>query len=98
MSKEIYLKSVTAEVLSKIEVLDWLEGFGDVLSLAERDYIRKYGFLLLKREMEIKRLKTNAENTIRKIEGDNAPDKIVDPVYSLSVLAIALKDKVDLQG
>lgn len=54
MSKEIYLKSVTVEELSKIEILDWLEGYGQVMSLAERDYIRQYGFLLRSLQAEIK--------------------------------------------
>ena len=42
MEKQIWLKSVTAEELSEIEVLDWLEGYGLVMSLAERNYIRRY--------------------------------------------------------
>ena len=44
--REIFLKEVTAKILSKMEVCDWLEGYGQISSLAEQTYIRKYGFLL----------------------------------------------------
>lgn len=54
--QKIWLKLVTAEQLRKVEIGDWLEGYGDVLSLAEQDYIRKYGFLLIKLQDE-KRIK-----------------------------------------
>lgn len=46
--REIWVKTVTAEELSAIEVFDWLEGFGQVSSLGQQKYIRKYGFLLAK--------------------------------------------------
>jgi len=44
-------------------------------------------------KVEINQMKTNAENTIRLINGDSAPDKIVDPVYSLAVLALGLQGR-----
>ena len=43
----LFLSSVTAEQLSKVNIGDWLEGYGSISSLAERYYIRSYGFLLL---------------------------------------------------
>ena len=46
-SEDIRFNTVTAKQLSEIEVGDWLEGYGDVLSLAEVHYIRKYGSLLI---------------------------------------------------
>ena len=52
--EEVYLKSVTEKQLTEINVGDWLEGFGDVNSLAVQKFIRKYGQLLFK-------LKDNSE-------------------------------------
>jgi len=46
--REIWLKNVTVEDIVKIEVYDWVEGYGMISSLAERTFIRRYGLLLLK--------------------------------------------------
>lgn len=46
--REIFFKEVTVKILSEMEVYDWLEGFGQISSLAEQNYIRKYGFMLIK--------------------------------------------------
>ncbi len=45
--QEIWLKDVTAEALSNIEIFDWIEGYGQVMSLASKKLIRKYGFMLM---------------------------------------------------
>jgi len=46
--QEIWIKNATAEEISTIEVLDWLEGYGQVMSLAEQIFIRRYGLILIK--------------------------------------------------
>ena len=63
--RQIYLSTVTPEELSAIEVHDWLEGYGMVISLAEQKYIRRYGFLLLKQRVIIN---TNVPEYLKEIE------------------------------
>jgi hypothetical protein len=46
--EKVWLSTATAEQLAEINVCDWLEGYGVVMSLAEQEFIRRYGFLLLK--------------------------------------------------
>lgn len=46
--EQVWLAKVTAKQLAEINVGDWIEGFGDVNSLAVQEFIRKYGFLLFK--------------------------------------------------
>ena len=45
---EIFIANVITKDLLEIELFDWLEGFGQIVSLAEQQYIRNYGFLLIK--------------------------------------------------
>lgn len=97
MKEEIYLKSVTTEKLSKIEVGDWLEGYGDVLSLSERAYIRKYGFLLSK--LQIAMNSAHGElNKAEQLNPDNvhisrASSIICDPLADLGMLKMGFKKK-----
>lgn len=65
--REVWLKSVTPEELSEIEIYDWLEGFGYIDSLAVQKYIRKYGFLLLKaRKAAYEKAKLEFESGVAK--------------------------------
>lgn len=54
--REIFIKTVTAEELVNVEIFDWLEGYGQISSLAEQEYIRRYGFLLVKLQLKNKQL------------------------------------------
>lgn len=55
--KGFWLKSITAEQIANIKILDWLEGYGQVMSFAEIAFIQRYGHLLLTLRAENKRLK-----------------------------------------
>lgn len=44
-NKKLWLKTVTPEQLAEIKVGDWLEGFGDILSLVEETLVRRFGQL-----------------------------------------------------
>lgn len=50
------IKTVTAEQLSQICVCDWLEGVGDITSLAQVDFIRKFGARLLEQRDTIRNI------------------------------------------
>lgn len=45
---KIYLKTITAKQLQKVEIGDWIEGCGDILSLAQVKFIHEFRFLLAK--------------------------------------------------
>lgn len=70
---EIYLHSVTAEDLSKIEVCDWLEGYGMIGSLAQQTYIRRYGFMLISLQTQKKALQIHLD-LHTKVEGGISMD------------------------
>lgn len=55
--REVFLKEATAKILSEIEILDWLEGYGQILSLASQKLINKYGFMLIKMQKKFEILK-----------------------------------------
>jgi len=44
--KKYWLKDAPNINFAKIEVLDWLQGYGQVMSIAERDFIRHFGNLI----------------------------------------------------
>lgn len=46
-SQNIFIETATPEQFEKIEIGDWLEGYGDVMSHAEKTYLRRLGSLLL---------------------------------------------------
>lgn len=52
---KIWLKTVTAEQLAKVEVGDWLEGYGDILSLATKRLVRRFGRLFCCRIEQLKK-------------------------------------------
>lgn len=58
---EIHLANATANELVKVTIYDWLEGYGQILSLAEQKYIRRYGFMLI--DLQNKSLKQHNEVT-----------------------------------
>lgn len=45
--QKLFLKSMTPEQLENVQVLDWIEGFGDVLSIAQANFIQRFGKLLV---------------------------------------------------
>jgi len=63
--REIFIRDVTAKDLAEIEVFDCLEGYGQISSVAEQKFIRKYGFLLVK-------MLDNRDNHILRSCGINA--------------------------
>lgn len=58
---KIFLETVTIEQLCSVRLLDWLEGYGEVMSPAEVLYLRTYGSLLVKLKAENKRYKDALE-------------------------------------
>ena len=44
--KKYYLKDVQNINFSEVAVLDWIEGYGQIMCLAERNFIRKFGDLV----------------------------------------------------
>lgn len=48
MPKKIYIKTVQSEDFSRIDIGDWVEGVGVIDTMWERDFIRRFGAMLIK--------------------------------------------------
>lgn len=46
--KKIWRKGITERDLMEIDMGDWLEEIGVIANVQERNFIRKFGYLLLK--------------------------------------------------
>lgn len=44
--KKYYLKEAQNIDFSKVEVQDWIEGYGQIMCHAEKEFIRKFGGLI----------------------------------------------------
>jgi len=44
--KKYYLKEAQNIDFSKVEIQDWIEGYGQIMCHAEKDFIRKFGSLI----------------------------------------------------
>jgi hypothetical protein len=53
--KKYWLQDAPNINFAQIEVLDWLQGYGQVMSIAERDFIRLFGDLINNLKIKIRK-------------------------------------------